>query len=70
MSFCALPLVVLLAEDVDRNSALAVLEELKIVVLLAEDVDRNPTGTQLVNTYTESSSLRRTWIEIGLLPSG
>ena len=57
--------VVLLAEDVDRNKLVYVVELLNNVVLLAEDVDRNFYKAIASIDDKMSSSSRRTWIEIG-----
>ena len=57
--------VVLLAEDVDRNMpAWNTSAREYAVVLLAEDVDRNVFFPQNLGQVIQSSSSRRTWIEI------
>ena len=56
--------VVLLAEDVDRNSAGTPGGVWQGVVLLAEDVDRNKMDGTGAILPSQSSSSRRTWIEI------
>ena len=56
--------VALLAEGVDRNAALSLLDAPTVVALLAEGVDRNTITTASRRHTMTSPSSRRAWIEI------
>ena len=57
-------MVALLAEGVDRNVEVLVLDDLLAVALLAEGVDRNGNDAGHLSSADVSPSSRRAWIEI------